>query len=221
MGFMSSAIFEQFAEFWTQLAMLLPRLAMGLVVLVVGWMAAAILRRLTIRVLRRVKVDEFSERAGIEGFLVQGGVRYTAVTLVAWSIYWLLILLALNLALSIVGLSVADEMMRRLVLYIPKVVVAALIVGFGALLARAVSGALSAYLNNVGVENSRQIGTIAQYAILLFVITIALEQLEIAGDTMTSAFKMAFGGLCLAFGLAFGLGGRRWAQAVLERIWKP
>lgn len=214
-------ITAEFRVFWDQVAVLLPRIVAALGILILGWMAAAVIRRLTVRALRKAHVDDIAERAGIEGFLIQGGVRFTAVTLVAWFLYWLLILAAVSLALSIIGVSAADEMMRRVILYIPKVIVAALIVSFGALFARIVRGVLSAYLNNVGVEGARQISVIAQYAILVFVITMALEQLEIGGETLTAAFKMAFGGVCLAFGLAFGLGGRRWAQAVLERIWKP
>jgi hypothetical protein len=214
-------ISAQLHLFWDQLAVLLPRLLAAIAILVLGWIAAAVLRRLTVRLLRRAHVDDIAERAGIEGFLVQGGVRFTAVSLVGWFLYWLLILAAVSLALSVVGVSAADEMMRRTVLYIPKVIAAALIVGFGALFARIVRGMLSAYLNNVGVEGARAISAIAQYAILVFVVTMALEQLEIGGETLTAAFKMAFGGFCLAFGLAFGLGGRRWAAAVLDRIWKP
>lgn len=215
------SITAEFRVFWDQLAVLLPRIVAALAILFVGWIAAALIRRLTVRLLRKAHVDEIAERAGIEGFLVQGGIRFTAVTLIAWFLYWLLIMSAVSLALSIVGVSAADEMMRRTVLYIPKVIVAALIVSFGALFARIVRGLLSAYLNNIGVDGARAISAIAQYAIVVFVVTMALEQLEIGGETLTAAFKMAFGGFCLAFGLAFGLGGRRWAQALLERVWKP
>ncbi len=214
-------ITTQFRVFWAELAVLLPRLAAALAVVFVGWIAAAVVRRVTVRLLRKARVDDVAERAGIDGFLVQGGIRFTAVTIVAWFLYWLLILSALSLAFSIAGVSAADEMLRRTVLYIPKVIVAALIVGFGTLFARVVRGVLSAYLNNVGVEGARAISAIAQYALLVFVVTMALEQLDIGGETLTAAFEMAFGGFCLAFGLAFGLGGRRWAQAILERIWKP
>ncbi len=214
-------ITAQFHVLWAQLAVLLPRIVAALAVLFAGWLVAAVLRRLTVRLLRKARIDDVAERAGIDGFLVQGGIRFTAVTLVAWFLYWLLILSAVSLAFSIVGISAADEMMRRTMLYIPKVIVAALIVGFGALFARVVRGMLSAYLNNVGVEGARAISAVAQYALLAFVVTMALEQLDIGGETLTAAFEMAFGGCCLAFGLAFGLGGRRWAQALLERIWKP
>lgn len=218
---MTNTILDDMGAFWAALAAILPRIALALVVLLVGWMVAAIVRRLAVKLLRRVKLDVVSERAGIEGFLIQGGVRFTAASLVAWFIYWLLILSAISLALSIVGVGIADELMRRTLLYIPNVVVAVLLFSLGALFARFVRGALAAYLNNVGVEAARPISAIAQWAILIFVATIALEQLGIGGDTLTAAFKMAFGGLCLAFGLAFGLGGRRWAQAILEKVWKP
>lgn len=212
---------DQLWVLWTELSMLVPRIAAALLVLFVGWLLAAVARRLTVRLLKKARIDQVSERAGIEGFLVQGGIRFTAVSLVGWFIYWLLILSAVSLALSLSGVGIADAMMQRILSYIPKVIIAVLIFSFGALFAKFIRGTLGTYLNNVGVEGAKPISAIAQYAILVFVGTIALEQLDVGGDTLTAAFKMAFGGFCLAFGLAFGLGGRRWAQAVLERIWKP
>lgn len=218
---MTNDLFTDWSAFWASAMTVIPRIAAALLVLFLGWILAALVRRVTVRVLRRAKFDVLAERAGIEGFLVQGGVPFTAASLVAWFIYWLLILSAISLALSIAGVGIADAMMQRILLYIPKVIVAVLVVAFGALFARFVRGALAAYLNNAGVEGARAISTIAQWAILIFVGTIALEQLEIGGQTLTDAFKMAFGALCLAFGLAFGLGGRRWAQSLLEKVWKP
>lgn len=218
---MDNAIVAELTAFWAQVAALLPRLAAALAVLFLGWAVAALVRRLTIKGLRLARVDVVAERAGIEGFLVQGGVRFTAVSVIAWFIYWLLIISAVNLALSIAGVEIAGDLMRRTLLYIPKVLVAVLIITFGALFARVVRGTIATYLNNANVQGATTISAIAQYALLLFVVTMALEQLEIGGQTLTDAFKMAFGALCLAFGLAFGLGGRRWAAAILDRIWKP
>jgi len=46
---------------------------------------------------------------------------------------------------------------------------------------------------------------------------LALEQLGIVVDLLASAVQLAFGALCLALALAFGLGGRSWAESLLER----
>ena len=63
------------------------------------------------------------------------------------------------------------------------------------------------------------IGKIVRYLIMTFVLMIALSQVEIGGDFVQWAFLIILAGVVLALALAFGLGGRRWAAAMLERWW--
>ena len=70
----------------------------------------------------------------------------------------------------------------------------------------------------MGVAGARAISTIASFAVVLFVIAISFEQLSIGGQILLSAFQMAFGALCLALALAFGLGGREWAARILDNL---
>ena len=90
----------------------------------------------------------------------------------------------------------------------------------GAFFARLVKGILLTYLNNVGVEGAATISTLAQYAIIVFVTFTALEQLAIGRELIVSAFELAFGAVCLALALAFGLGGRDWAASIFENLRK-
>jgi len=167
-----------------------------------------------------MRFDIAAERAGIEDFLIQGGVRLTAVTIVANVVYWFILLAVILAALNTLGLTAADDLANRVVLYLPNVVVATLLLLFGSLLGRVVRGAVFAYLNNIGVEGATFISHVAQWAIVIFVVSVALEQLSIGGAILVSAFQIAFGAVCLALALAFGLGGRRWAAEVIDRIWK-
>lgn len=68
-------------------------------------------------------------------------------------------------------------------------------------------------------ENSAQlIGNIAYYAIVVLTIFIVLSQLNIAENIVTIAFLLIFGAFCLAFGLAFGIGGKDYAADLLKRL---
>jgi hypothetical protein len=98
--------------------------------------------------------------------------------------------------------------------------VALLLLVFGSLFARFVRGVSSAYLNNIGLEGSELLSGVAQWAILLFAVSAALEQLAIGGQVLVSAFQISFGALCLALALAFGLGGKEWAARILEKMWR-
>jgi len=215
-----NGIFQSLNQFWIDIGAFLPNLLVAILLLIVGWVVAKIIRNLTIRGLRFLRVDVFAERSGIEDFLLKGGVRFTAVTLIAALIYWTILFVFFLAVLNTLGLDVAADLFNQVILYIPNVVVAIALLIFGALFAQFVQSALFTYFNNIGVSGSRLVSGIAKYAIIVFVISISLEQLAIGGDILVSAFQIAFGAFCLALALAFGLGGRDWAARVIDNVSK-
>lgn len=215
-----NTMLDSFRIFWNQFSLYLPKVVLSLVLSFVGWLVAKLLRRTTVKALKLIKLDEMAEKSGIEDFLVQGGVRFTTVTLLANLVYWFIMITLLLAVLNSLGLEVAAALLNKIVLYIPNVVVAIIVLIFGTLFARIVQGIAYAYLNNIGISGAQVMSLIAQYAILFFVVSVALEQLSIGGQVLISAFQIAFGALCLALALAFGLGGKEWAAQILEKTWK-
>jgi hypothetical protein len=213
-------LWRSFESLWRAMLETLPRLGLAVIVMVAGWLVARLARRLVIRALRFMKVDALAEQTGMEDVLLRGGVRFTTVTIVGHALYWFVLFTTTMAALHLVGLQAADEMIRRIVLYLPNVFVALVVLIFGTVLARFVRGAVFTYLNNIDVSGAEVISATAQMAVFVFVISVALEQLDIGGQVLVSAFQIAFGAICLALALAFGLGGREWAAHVLERMWK-
>jgi hypothetical protein len=214
------AVWESLKDFWGQVLVLLPKILAGIVLLIAGWLVAKLVRRGTLRLLRFARIDALAEKAGIENFLLRGGVSFTFVTILANVVYWVLLLTMLLAIIHSLGVAVAAQLIERIVLYLPNVLGAVLVLIFGSLFANLVRTITSGYLNNIGVKGVPFISGLTYYAVLSFVLTLALEQLSIGGEVLVSAFQIAFGGLCLALALAFGLGGRDWAARILDNIWK-
>ncbi|MDH4070132.1 MAG: hypothetical protein OEV30_06880 [Ignavibacteria bacterium] len=206
--------------FWAQFASYVPQVIAAILILTVGWLVAKLVMRISIRVLRALKLDVVAEKSGIEDFLLKGGVRFTTVTLIANLIYWFIMFTVMLAVLNSLGLHAAAELFNQIILYLPNVLVAILVLVFGTLFAKIVRSLSFTYLTNIGLDGAEFISTIAQWAILLFVTSAALEQLSIGGQILISAFQIGFGALCLALALAFGLGGKETAQRVLDKIWK-
>jgi len=206
--------------FFSQILQFLPQLVIGVVLLLVGWILARLFRLLLIRVLKLMRVDVAAEKAGIEDFLLRGGVQYTTVNVIANVVYWFL-MLALTLAvLNSLGLAVAAELFNKVLLYIPNIIGAVLVLVFGTLFAKLVRGAAFTYLSNVGISGAEFLTNVAHWAMIFLIIFIALQQLSLGGQILVSAFEMAFGGLCLALAIAFGLAGKEWAMQILEKLWR-
>lgn len=211
---------ESLRSFWLELSSFLPQLVGAIVLFIVGWLLAKVVQRIVRRGLQLIRFDVLAEKSGIEGFLLQGGVRFTTVTLVSNIVYWFILLTVILAALNTLGLQAAADLFNQIILYIPNVLVAIIVLIFGALFAKFVWSATFTYLSNVGIDGAEVISTVAQYAILVFTVSIALEQLAIGGEILVSAFQIAFGALCLALAIAFGLGGKEWAGRILENLSK-
>jgi hypothetical protein len=205
-------------SFWTQLAAYVPQLLAALLLLFVGWIFASLIRTGVVKLLDVLKFDDLSQKTGIDAFLKQGNINSSLSRIIASLIYWLFILVMIVMVSNSLGLHAVAELFNRIVLYLPNIIVAILVLVFGVLMARFINRLIFAYLNNMGVEGALTISTIAEYAVIVFVVFVALEQLEIGTQLLTAAFQIGFGAIALALALAFGLGGREWAAGIIKRM---
>ncbi len=205
-------------SFWTKLAAFVPQLLAALVLLFLGWMVAKVVRSAFRRFLRVLRFDQFAEKSGIESFLKQGELDVSLSNILAELIYWLVMLVVIILVSDSLGLTKVTELFNKVALYIPNIIIAILVLVFGTLLARGINRMVFAYLKNIGVDGALTISTVSEYAIQVFVVFVALEQLNIGTHFLTIAFAIAFGAACLALAIAFGLGGRDWAAEVIKNI---
>lgn len=212
-------LLEPVRAFLVQVGQFLPKLALAVVVLIAGWMLAKLARFTVIKALRAINFNVLTERAGMDGFLKQGGVQSDTTDIFGMLIYWLVILAALVIAFNSLGLTYITELLRQVVLFVPKVIVALLILAFGAYFARFVGGTVMTYCKNVGIQDGELLGNLAQYAIMTFVVLIALEQVDVGGEIVRLSFLILLGGFVFALALAFGLGGQAKVAKMLEHWW--
>ena len=214
-----NVLLEPARAFLVQIGSFMPRLGVAIVILIFGWLLAKAIRFAVGRGLRAINLPVLTERAGIDSFLKNGGITTDGVGIFSALAYWLVIFVALLLTFNSLGLDYATDLLRQVVLFLPKVFVALLVIAFGAYFARFVGDAVQTYLRNVGVSDADLLARIAQYAIVIFVVLIAIDQLNIGGALVQTTFLILLAGVVLALALAFGLGGRDWAAALLERVW--
>ena len=212
-------LIEPLRGFFRQLGDLLPRLLIAVLVLVIGWIIAKMVRFAIGRGLRAVNFHVLTERAGIDAFLRDGGIDMDATDILSMLVYWIVILAALVVGFNMLGLTYITELLSRVLLFVPKVLVALLILVFGAYFARFIGGVITAYFRNVHLQDAELMGNLARWAILAFVVLIALDQVNIGGDIVRQTFLIVLGGVVLALAIAFVLGGREWAAEFLERWW--
>lgn len=207
------------SQFLHQAAQFIPRLALSISIVLAGWLIAKAIRFAVERGLRAVNFNVLTERSGTDHFLQQGGLTGDTTTLFGLFAYWLVILASLMSAFNTLGLTHVTDVLHQMVLFAPKLLVSMLAVVFGAYFARFIGGAVATYCMAARIPDADLLGKLAQYLIMAFVIMIALSQIEVGGDIVQRTFLVILAGIVLALALAFGLGGKDWAAALLERWW--
>jgi flagellar biosynthesis protein FliQ len=210
---------EPVRVFLAQVGDFLPRLVLALVIFLAGWLVAKAVKYAIARGLRALNFHVVTDRAGIDGFLRDGGVRMDATEILASLFYWLVILAALVMGFNLLGLTYITDLLSRVLLFVPKVMVALLILAFGAYFARFIGNAITAYCRNIHLQDADLLGNLGRYAIVSFVVLIALDQVNVGGEIIRQTFLILLAGVVFALALAFGLGGREWAAELLERWW--
>lgn len=205
--------------FLRQVAEFVPRLGLAVAVLIAGWLLAKVARFATVRALHAVNFNVLTERGGLDAFLRQGGIQTDTSEILGWLVYWLVILAALIIGFNGLGLTYVTELLRQAVLFVPKVIVALLILAFGTYFARFIGNSVIAYCKNIGMQDAALLGKLAQYAIVTFVVLIALDQVNVGGEFVRESFLIILAGVVFALALAFGLGAQKWAAGHIERWW--
>ena len=211
---------QSYNTFFQQMATFLPSLIGALVILIIGWIIAKIFRSLVVKLLKLIRFNVITEKAKVDQFLADGGVKRSTIEIIGSLFYWLIMLIVILTAFNSLGLSAASSLFNQVFLFIPNIIVAVLVLILGLFLANFISQALVTYLTNIEIENANAIGNLTNYAIIVFVVSISLTQLNIGKELISNAFLIVFGALCLAMALAFGIGGKEWAAGVINKYFK-
>lgn len=197
----------------------LPRLLVAALVVLLGWLFAKVVRFAVTRFLRAVNFNVLTERSGLDNFLRQGGLDKNTGDVIGALAYWLVILAALIIAFNSLGLTYITDLLGRIVWFVPNIFVALLVLAFGSYFARFVGDAVVTYARNVKLADARFFGKLAQYAIMVFVVLIALDHVKVGGDIVRESFIVILAGVVFALALAFGLAGKDWAADRIAQWW--
>ncbi len=211
-------VIEPVTQMLTRIMAYLPVLLGALIILIVGWLVAKAIRRLVDWLLKTVRFDSLADKAGISEILRKGDLKISAREVVSSIVYWLVIIMVLVMTVDALGLPKSSDILESLFAYIPKVIAALLVLIVAMFLASFVSGIVRTAAGNANLPKPEILAGICRWAIIIFAVTISLEQLGIAPLLVTATFNIVLGSICLALALAFGLGGKDAAAKYLEEL---
>ncbi|GAC1486758.1 MAG: hypothetical protein NVS1B1_02110 [Candidatus Limnocylindrales bacterium] len=192
----------------------IPAIVGAILLLIIGWIISGIIAGLVAKVLRTIKIDQLADRSGVTAFLRKANIKADAAGVIGGLIKWYIRLIFLLLAANAVGLTAVSGIVANVLGFIPNLLVAIFILAVFSWLATTAKNLVSGGMESGGLPNANGIGTIVYGAVLAFGIVAAADQLGIAQSLINTLFMGIVAALALAFGLAFGLGGREQAAEI-------
>src|ERR1022692_3837824 len=194
----------------------LPRFLVMLIVIVLGLLVALALKYILRAILGLTKLDRISDAAGASRILRLAHLP-SITLLLSRTIFWVTWFGFILIGLSVLGIAGLQEQTSRLFQFLPEVFIGIMILFLGLMTENFLSRTALLAAVNAGHPSPRILSWSIRFVIWILAISMTLEELGVARQTVISAFSIIFGALMLGLAIAFGLGGQDLARKSLER----
>lgn len=206
-------------DLWLGIVNFVPNLVVALVIFAIGWVIGAVLGRVVAQIVKSLKVDSALRSAGLEDVFSRAGFELNAGRFLGGLVKWFIIIVFLVASLDVLKLTQVNVFLQEVVLfYLPQVIVAVLILLVAAVIAEVMQSVVIGSAKAAGIRSAHFLGSVARWAIWIFAVLAALNQLGVATAFVQTLFTGVVVALSLAVGLSFGLGGQEAAARYIEKM---
>lgn len=217
---LSSQLQGGFSQMVNTVGAFLPRLLTAIVILIIGYIVAKIVKRVLVEVLRAVKFNDVADKVGINGTLSKAGLKSDASGMMGKLGYWMVMFTTLTLFFSNLGLPEISGILESAVAYIPKLIVGCIMLIVGMFAANFLRDMVVAMLKGGSFDNPNLVGNIVYGGVMFIIVSMVLNQIGLGGDIVNTIVTSVLGGLSIAVAIAFGLGGKDWAAQQIKKVSK-
>lgn len=189
----------------------LPNIIGAIAVFLVGLFIARWISILVKKVFKILKVEDFSKKAGVDKLIKSAGIDSTATGLLAGIIYWLILLIFISTATSLLRVEILTDFINKLIAWLPSIFAGLAIMVIGIIVAETLGNILAK------VKHGGLYKIVIRWFILIVAFLTAIEQIGLNISFLTDNVRIIVAGFALGFGLAFGLGGKDKAKEFIEK----
>lgn len=215
----ANVLTASFQNLWYGVVAYIPNIIVAVIIFVVGWLIGSALGKVVEQVVKSIKLDSALKSTGLNDAVERAGFSFNVGSFLGFLVRWFVIIGFLVASLDVLGLSQVNVFITSVVLsYLPQVIVAVLFIVVGAVLAEAAKNVVVGAARAAEVRTAGFAGTAVKWAIWVFAILAALDQLQVATAFVQTLFTGIVVAISLALGLAFGLGGQEAAARYIEKV---
>ena len=211
---MDNKINEQFQKLFNSIIDYLPNLFAGILLVLLGWLAGWIIKRVIIQLSVILKIDRFFKRSRWEADLSKADVRYGIYNFIGNIAYVIVFIIFVDNALVAWKLNILSDVLNRGIVFLPKIIIAFAIFFFGWLLASWAQVTALKSLYREKIPKASLISKFIKSIILLFISALAFVELDIAREIVIIAFASIFVTLCIMAIVLTILGGKSFLHKV-------
>lgn len=214
----SDVIVSSLQNLWVGFANFVPNLIGALIVLIIGLLVAAGLGTLVEKVFDAVKLDVFLAKLGLGRYFERAGLKLRGAYFLGRLVYWFVVVAFLLAASDSLGLYALSGFLKDVLAYLPNVIAAVLIMLAAVVVGNFLKKLVTASVLGAKLHAAHFLGTLTWWSVVVFGFLSALVQLDIASSIINSIITGFIAMLALAGGLAFGLGGRDYANYLIGKL---
>lgn len=205
-------------EFWQAVGAFLPALLGAVLLIILGALVAKAAQMIVVKTLEVLGVNKLKKNKKVSKTLKETGLEVDVVDLSGRVAFWVVIIVFAMAAVEVLGLNAMREVIHELVRYLPNVLAAVVVLTITIAGARLLKDAVTATLKQMSVGYAAMVGTVAQWAVVVFGAVMTVDQLGFNTTIITANITVIVAGVVLALALAFGLGGRDHAARILDNL---
>jgi hypothetical protein len=205
---------------WQGFLNFFPKLIVAIIVFLIGYFIALAVGKAISSILNGLKFNKIFEKNNWKEALEKAELEVNPSEFIGSIFKWFLIVVFLLISVEILGWIQFASLLNRLIGWIPNLIVAVAIFVVAVVVADILDKVLRASVKKIGVKYVGLVGGIVRWAIYIFAGLAILLQLGVAEDLIKTLIQAFFGMIALAFGLAFGLGGKDAAAKIIEDLRK-
>ena len=201
----SEILIESLLSFWRGIAMMLPKLATALVVLLIGWFVARLLARLILKILQQIKFDILGEKLNVTEFIERASLATTPSGMVSKLIYYLLMLFVIITVSNMMGWTRVSEEIYKLMGFLPKLFLAIVFFLLGTYIAQFIRNIITGATATLGLSTGKVIGNVVFYFLFIIVVITSLNQAGMDTTMISSNVLLIIGTVLLAMAVSYGV----------------
>ena len=206
---------ERLRDTFAQLADVIPAMLGALIILFAGYLLAKLIEQGTERLLHRIRLNQALERGGVMDAVERGASHFNPVKVIGKTLFWIMMFAVIMVAATALGMESLTAVFTELVGYLPSLMSAIVILIVGIVLGRFTGGLIMASAG--AVQGAPTLARIGRVGVVMLASFMALQELGVGTELVTTAFAILFGAVAFGLALAFGLGNRELAGQITRQ----